>query len=291
MGRSQFIGFLLWTIVLSAQRPPNELFPLTPLNQQQLMVLDTLSNRSVSALSETEIFSLANIYLQDRRYSKALFYYDELCERNPNRFAYQFGRGASAGFLLSGMPSFSSLRYVVKLRSSFEAAARLLPNNLIARRALLNIYLGLPRLLGGSQTKAEQQLKAIQSINPLEGALAGAIYAMHNKDQYAFSQQVQMAFNDFKHELEVNDSRYELAMIAIYFFGDSEFAIQLLNDFLDNYSPGDQYPPVFARYRLAELDLDNPQLLNDIKDEVDKLDIFLEDYDPLSTYIRNIKQN
>ena len=141
MGRSQFIGFLFWTIVLSAQRPPNELFPLTPLNQQQLMVLDTLSNRSVSALSETEIFSLANIYLQDRRYSKALFYYDELCERNPNRFVYQFGRGASAGFLLSGTPSFRSLRYVVQLRTSFEAAVRLQPNAIDVRRALLNIYL------------------------------------------------------------------------------------------------------------------------------------------------------
>ena len=291
MGRSQYLGFLLWTMVLCAQRPPNELFPLTPLNQQQLMVLDTLSNRSVSALSETEIFSLANIYLQDRRYSKALFYYDELCERNPNRFAYQFGRGASAGFLLSGMPSFSSLRYVVKLRSSFEAAARLLPNNLIARRALLNIYLGLPRLLGGSQTKAEQQLKALQSINPLEGALAGAIYAMNKNDISAFTQQAQMAYNDSKHQLLINDSRYELAMITSYFFSDFERAIQLLNDFLDNASPGDQYPPVFARYRLAELTTNNPQLLNLIKEEVAELDTFLETYDPLSAYIRNIKPN
>ena len=255
------------------------------------MVLDNLSNRSVSALSETEIFTLANIYLQDRRYSEALSFYDELCERNPNRFAYQFGRGASAGFLLSGTPSFRSLRYVVQLRSSFEAAVRLQPNSLVARRALLNIYLGLPRLLGGSQTKAEQQLKAIQSINPLEGALAGAIYAMNNNDQSAFAQQAQMVYNDSKHQFEVNDSRYELAMITSYFFGDSERAIQLLNDFLDNANPGDQYPPVFARYRLAELNNDNPQLLNLMKEEVAELGAFLETYDPLSAYIRNIKPN
>lgn len=291
MGRSQYIGFLLWTMVLCAQRPPNELFPLTPLNQEQQMVLDKLSNRSVSTLSETETFTLANIYLQDRRYAEALSFYDKLCERNPNRFAYQFGRGASAGFLLSGTPSFGSLRYVVQLRSSFEAAVRLQPNSLVARRALLNIYLGLPRLLGGSQTKAEQQLKAIQSINPLEGALAGTIYAMNNKNQSAFAQQAQMAFNDSKNQFEVNDSRYELAMITSYFFGDFERAIQLLNDFLDNANPGDQYPPVFARYRLAELNNDNPQLLNLMKEEVAELDTFLVTYDPLSTFIRNIKPN
>lgn len=291
MGRSQFIGFLLWTMVLCAQRPPNELFPLTPLNQEQQMVLDKLSNRSVSTLSEAEIFTLANIYLQDRRYTESLSFYDELCERNPNRFTYQFGRGASAGFLLSGTPSLRSLRYVLQLRSSFETAVRLQPNSVVTRRALLNIYLGLPRLLGGSQTKAGQQLKAIQSINPLEGALAGAIYAMNKNDQSAFVQQAQMAYNDSKHQFAVNDSRYELAMISSYFFKDSERAIQLLNDFLDNANPGDQYPPVFARYRLAELNNDNPQLLKLMKEQVAELDTFLETYDPLSAYIRNIKPN
>jgi tetratricopeptide (TPR) repeat protein len=291
MGRSQYLGFLLWSIVLFAQRPPNELFPLTPLNQEQQMVLDKLSNRSVSTLSESEIFNLANIYPQDRRYTKALSFYDELCERNPNRFTYQFGRGASAGFLLSGTPSFRSLRYVVQLRSSFEAAVRLQPNSIAARRTLLNIYLGLPRLLGGSKTKAEQQSKAIQSINPLEGALAGAMYALNNNNQSDFAQQAQIAYNHSKHQFAVNDSRYELAMIMSYFFGDSESAIQLLNDFLDNTSPGDQYPPVFARYRLSELNPDNGELQDLIKEEVAELDVFLETYDPLSTYIRNIKPN
>ena len=255
------------------------------------MVLDNLSNRTVSTLSEAEIFNLANIYLQDRRYSEALSFYDKLCERNPNRFSYQFGRGASAGFLLSGTPSLRSLRYIVQLRSSFEAAVRLQPNSLVTRRALLNIYLGLPRLLGGSQTKAEQQLKAIQSINPLEGALAGAIYAMNKNDISAFTQQAQMAYTDSKHQFAVNDSRYELAMITSYFFGDSERAIKLLNDFLDNANLGDQYPPIFARYRLAELNNDNPQLLNLMKEEVAELGAFLKTYDPLSAYIRNIKPN
>ena len=289
MGRSQCLGFLLWTVVLFAQRPPNELFPPTPLNQEQQMILHNFSDRSIFSLTEAETFTLANIYLQDRRYSEALSFYDKLCERNPNRFAYQFGRGASAGFLLSGTPSFSSLRYVSQLRSSFEAAVRLKPNSLVARRALLNIYLGLPRLLGGSKTKAEQQLIAIQSINPLEGALAGAIYAMSNNNESAFTQQVQMAYNDSKHQLVVNDSRYELAMIASNFFGDTERSVRLLSDFLDNASPGDQYPPVFARYRLAELTSDNPQLLNLMKEEVAELDTFLETYDLLSAYIRKIK--
>ena len=121
--------------------------------------------------------------------------------------------------------------------------------------------------------------------------MAGAIFAMNKNDKSAFTQQAQMAYNDSKHQFVVNDSRYELAMISSYFFKDSVRAVQLLNDFLDNASPGDQYPPVFARFRLAELTTDNPQLLNLMKEEVAELDTFLVTYDPLSTYIRNIKPN
>ena len=114
---------------------------------------------------------------------------------------------------------------------------------------------------------------------------------MNKNDQSTFARQAQMAYHDSKHLFVVNDSRYELAMITSYFFGDSERSIQLLNDFLDNANPGDQYPPVFARYRLAELTNDNPTLLNLMKEEVAELDTFLETYDPLSAYIRNIKPN
>jgi tetratricopeptide (TPR) repeat protein len=291
MGRSQFIGFLLWSVMLCAQRPPNELFPLTPLDQEQQMVLDSLANQSISTLSNSDVLYLANGFLQDRRYVEALSHFDQLCDRDPNRFEYQLGRGASAGFFLSGTPSFRSFRYIAKLRSSFEAAVRIQPNSIVARRALLNIYLGLPRLLGGSQSKAEQQIKAIKLINHLEGALAAALLAISINDKSDFTQQAQMAYLDSKHQFEVNDSRYELAMIASHYFDDAERAIKLLNEFLANVSPADQYPPVFARYRLAELNADNAQQLLLVKEEITGLETFLQTYDPLSAYIRNIKAN
>ena len=114
--------------MLCAQRPPNELFPLTPLNQEQQMVLDKLSNRSVSTLSEAETFSLANIYLQDRRYTEALSFYNNSVSEIQIDLHINLDGVHLLGFLLSGTPSFRSLRYVVQLRSSFEAAVRLQPN-------------------------------------------------------------------------------------------------------------------------------------------------------------------
>ena len=53
---------------------------------------------------------------------------------------------------------------------------------------------------------------------------------MNNKDQTAFEKQAIIA-NDEK-TLEINDSRYEMAMIASQYFDDTERAINLLNDFV-----------------------------------------------------------
>ncbi len=291
MGRAQLIICLFWAVLLSAQRPPNKLFPLTPLSAEQQTTIDSLSISPIETLSTSDLFKLAKGFLQDQRYEEALQCYDELCDRNPNRFAFQFGRGASAGFLLSGTPSTRAMWYIGHLRSGFEEAVRIQPNSLFARRTLFNIYLGLPRLLGGSDAKADRQIKAIQLLNPLEATIAKVFFAMNNKDQIAFDKQATIAYNDAKNKLEVNDSRYELAMIASQYFYDTELAINLLNEFLSNADAGDQYPPVFARYRLAELMPNNTQELLLIQSQVAELESILLTYDPLSAYIRKIKAN
>ena len=282
---------MFWAVLLSAQRPPNELFPLTPLGAEQQSTIDSLSIFPIKTLSTSDLFMLAKGYLQDQRYEEALQFYDELCDRNPNRFAFQFGRGASAGFLLSGTPSIGAMWYIGHLKSGFEEAVRIQPNSLFSRRALFNIYLGLPRLLGGSDAKADQQIKAIQLLNPLEATIAKVFFAMKNKVQTAFDKQATIAYNDSKNKLVINDSRYELAMIASQYFDDTERAINLLNEFLSNASAGDQYPPVFARYRLAELMPNNAQELLSIRSEVAELEAILFTYDPLSAYIRKIMAN
>lgn len=291
MGRAHLIICLFWAVLLSAQRPPNELFPLTTLGAEQQTTIDSLSIFPIKTLSTSDLFTLAKGYLQDQRYEEALQFYDELCDRNPNRFAFQFGRGASAGFLLSGTPSIGAMWYIGHLKSGFEEAVRIQPNSLFARRALFNIYLGLPRLLGGSDAKADRQIKEIQLLNPLEATIAKVFFAMKNKDQTAFDKQATIAYNDTKNKLEINDSRYELAMIASHYFDDTERAINLLNEFLLNANAGDQYPPVFARYRLAELMPNNAQELLSIRSEVAELDAILLTYDPLSAYIRKIMVN
>ena len=67
MGRAELIICLFWAVLLSAQRPPNELFPLTPLGAEQKIIIDSLSISPIETLSTTDLFTLAKGYLQDQR--------------------------------------------------------------------------------------------------------------------------------------------------------------------------------------------------------------------------------
>lgn len=63
-----------------------------------------------------------------------------------------------------------------KARLEYQASVNLDPDNLLARRDLMEFYLQAPWILGGSKEKALAQVEAITSRNATEGHLARAIY-------------------------------------------------------------------------------------------------------------------
>lgn len=63
-----------------------------------------------------------------------------------------------------------------KARLEYQTAVRLDPDNLIARRDLMEFYLEAPWILGGSKEKALAEVEAIAARNATEGHLARAIY-------------------------------------------------------------------------------------------------------------------
>ena len=63
-----------------------------------------------------------------------------------------------------------------KARLEYQKAVQLDPDNLAARRDLMEFYLQAPWILGGSKDKAWEQAQAIASRDATEGDLARAIY-------------------------------------------------------------------------------------------------------------------
>ena len=61
-----------------------------------------------------------------------------------------------------------------RVRGAFESAVRLDPDDVEARRDLMQYYLVAPRIVGGSRDKAQVQAKAIAARSPMYGRIATA---------------------------------------------------------------------------------------------------------------------
>lgn len=69
-----------------------------------------------------------------------------------------------------------SFSLAVQARRQFEQAVALAPEDVDARRDLMEFYLQAPWILGGSKAKARKQADAIAQIDPVQGSLARARY-------------------------------------------------------------------------------------------------------------------
>jgi tetratricopeptide (TPR) repeat protein len=84
-----------------------------------------------------------------------------------------------------------SLWLGIRTRKEFEEAVQLNPKNLPARRDLIEFYTNAPWIVGGSKKKAQDQIAAITSLDPVQGALAQAEYDRQTGDLAGTNEQYQ----------------------------------------------------------------------------------------------------
>jgi tetratricopeptide (TPR) repeat protein len=89
-----------------------------------------------------------------------------------------FGRRAEEG---SRFDLFSGLSLARKTHREFETAVRLDATNLEAQRDLIRYLLNAPGIAGGGEDRAQEQIRALFAIDPIEGQLAQAEYFISRK--------------------------------------------------------------------------------------------------------------
>lgn len=278
-----------------AQRAPLDLYPKTELtNEQKIHLADLQSLYESEQATERQIDELGQLFLQGRQYKKAFEVYEYLCQSFPNRFEYQFRRGASAGFVLDTVSKLRALSYLSSLKSGFEQAVRINQNSIAAKRALLSVYVDLPRILGGDLQKGLQICADIESLSPLDGALAYVWYASKTNQIDLAKIHMQLVLDSEEKQITVNDSRYEYATIAWLWGGEMEIAKEYFRAFISYSQPGDMYPAVFAKYRLAEISviLAKEPTTQPTKDSILKqfpnMVSWLETFDPIGSMINDV---
>ncbi len=115
---------------------------------------------------------LGDIAVFENKYDAALSHYKLLLASNAESADYNFKYGGALGLKALNVSKFQAMVYVPEIKKHLEKAANLDANHIKSRRALVELYLQLPGIFGGSTTKARQYAEELKKISPRDGLIS-----------------------------------------------------------------------------------------------------------------------
>ena len=115
---------------------------------------------------------LGDIDGHEMQWESALSYYKKLITLKPQVANYHYKYGGVLGMIAKESNKFKALSLIAEIRGSFEKAIELDPKHVDARWALIELYIQLPGIVGGSEAKATRYAEQLLTISPVDGHLA-----------------------------------------------------------------------------------------------------------------------
>lgn len=115
---------------------------------------------------------LGDIAGHQKSWDKAIGYYKKLKTLKPSEANYYFKYGGALGMKAKDVNKLVALGMIGELKSSFEKAIALNPKHIEARWALVILYLQLPGIIGGSESKAIRYSNELMQLSPVDGYLS-----------------------------------------------------------------------------------------------------------------------
>jgi tetratricopeptide (TPR) repeat protein len=139
----------------------------------------TLNTALASAPQDASIYHwLGRSYYEMQDFDKAISNAEQAVKLSSQNSEYQRWLGRAYGGKAEKSRSFFLAR---KVKQAFQAAVRLAPKNIQARRDLMQYCVEAPWIVGGDKEMAREQIDAISRIDPIEGRLARAAYLTAEK--------------------------------------------------------------------------------------------------------------
>ena len=115
---------------------------------------------------------LGDIAGQNKNWDKAILYYKKIKQLQPNNAEYHYKYGGALGMKAKTVNKFKALGMIDEIKASFEKAVILDPKHKESRWALVMLYLELPGIIGGSETKAVAYSNELMRLSPFDGYLS-----------------------------------------------------------------------------------------------------------------------
>lgn len=107
-----------------------------------------------------------------KKWDEAVKYYEKLKKANPKDANYQYKFGGALGMKAKEGSKFAALSLLDDVEKAFLTAAKLDPKHIESRWALIEFYLQVPGILGGSEKKAQKFASELLVISPVDGYLS-----------------------------------------------------------------------------------------------------------------------
>lgn len=225
---------------------------------------------------------LGDIAAHDQNWDDAMKYYKALVEVEEGNANFHYKYGGALGMKAVSVNKFRAAMYLGDITRELELAAKLDPKHIDARWALIEYYLQLPGMLGGSESKAIEYAKELQTISLIDGYLANghiAEYSKRYKDAEQFyknavkvggspltynklaslyekNNEPRQALETTSKSLKIhkdNNLNYQIGKLAAEYNIEPEYGIESLGAYLANYSNKDGASKAWAYYYLAQI--------------------------------------
>ncbi|TBN01349.1 tetratricopeptide repeat protein [Hyunsoonleella flava] len=271
------------------------LCPVLCFSQQSLEEVDALFAQKKYKKAETVVQTfledhpenlkalelLGDAYGHQEKWEEAIDTYKKLVNAKPQVANYHYKYGGVLG-MKALQNKFKAISFIGDIKSSFTKATELDKNHIEARWALVELYMQLPGIFGGSKSKSLKYAEELEALSKVDGYLAkGYVYEYDDEPELAekyykmaiqeggsltcFNKLTRFYENKNQPEKAIrtiesahkkhqrNALHYQIGKVAAEYNIELDKGEKCLQTYLANYSAKDGVPKAWAHYRLAQI--------------------------------------
>ncbi|MFV8346708.1 tetratricopeptide repeat protein [Flavobacterium sp. ZB4P13] len=164
--------FLFLPVMMWAQSDfdrAEKLYKADKIDRAELVFESVLKTNSSDLKTIEYLGDIAGYY---KSWDKAVIYYKKLKVLKPSEANYHYKYGGALGMKAKESNKFKALGMIDEVKGSFEKAISLNPKHIESRWALIEIYIQLPGIVGGSESKAIKYSNELLRLSPVDGYLS-----------------------------------------------------------------------------------------------------------------------
>jgi len=277
-----FLFLLLFPTLCFSQSIVSEVNLL--LKQKQFAKAEQIASNYVSENPNDidAIELLADAYGYQKKWDDAIVQYKKLVDTKKNNANYHYKYGGALGMKALEVNKLKALGIIGDVKEAFLKAAELDPKHIDTRWALVELYMQLPGIIGGSKKKSLKYAEELEQLSKVDGYLAkGYVYEYDKEPELAESYYkkaikvggsltcYEKLTNLYKTEKQPkkaianieeayqrhnkNHLHYQIGKVSADYNIELDKGERCLKMYIENHSAKDGVPIEWAYFRLAQI--------------------------------------